>query len=81
MVACSAISFISSRIGRKPTILGTVAFSMLGYSLLVCSQYLPVWLGAGALLASLFLQVFTNTTTMTFIVNVYAVDISSAESR
>ncbi|OAX37111.1 hypothetical protein K503DRAFT_801483 [Rhizopogon vinicolor AM-OR11-026] len=81
IAACSAISFISSRLGRKPAILGVVAASILGYALLICSQYLPAWLEASTLVASLFVQVFTNTFTMAFIVNVYAVDISSAEER
>ncbi|OJA14174.1 hypothetical protein AZE42_11035 [Rhizopogon vesiculosus] len=81
IVACSAISFISSRLGRKPAILGVVAASILEYTLLVCSQYLPAWLGASTLVASLFLRMFTGPWAVTFIVNVYAVDISSAEER
>ena len=75
------ISFISSRLGRKPVILGVVALSILAYSLLVFSYYLPPWLEASTLVASLFVQTITNADTMTFIVNVYAVDISSAEER
>ncbi|KAG2154079.1 MFS general substrate transporter [Suillus clintonianus] len=81
MIACSAISYISSRIGRKPVILGTVAISFLGYSLMVCSQYLPGWLEASLMIASLFVQTFSGIMTTTFIVNVYAVDISSPEDR
>ncbi|KAG2150711.1 MFS general substrate transporter [Suillus bovinus] len=81
MVACSVISHISSRLGRKPVILGTVAASFLGYSLMVCSQYVSGWLGASVLVASLLVQSFSGTMTMMFIVNIYTVDISSAEER
>ncbi|OAX37114.1 hypothetical protein K503DRAFT_255620 [Rhizopogon vinicolor AM-OR11-026] len=81
IAAFSAISFISSRLGRKPAILCVVAASMLGYALLICSQYLPAWLEASLLVASLFVHMFTNPWIVTFIVNVYAVDISSAEER
>lgn len=81
MVACSVISHISSRLGRKPVILGIVAISFLGYSLMVCSQYLSEWLEASVLIASLLLQMFSGTLTMTFVVNVYTVDITGAEDR
>ncbi|KAG1863633.1 MFS general substrate transporter [Suillus subalutaceus] len=81
MVACSVVNHISSRLGRKPVILGTVAISFLGYSLMVCSKYLSEWLEASVLIVSLLLQMFSGTLTMTFIVNVYTVDITGAEDR
>ncbi|KAG1782366.1 MFS general substrate transporter [Suillus placidus] len=81
MIACSVISYISSRLGRKPVILGTIAVSFLGYSFMVCSQYLSGWLEASALIAALLLQMFSGILTMTFIANIYTVDISSAEDR
>ncbi|KAG1728590.1 MFS general substrate transporter [Suillus paluster] len=80
-VACSGISYISSRFGRKPAILGVIAISFSGYSLLVCSQYLPGWLEASTMITALFIQTFSNTLTMMFLVNIYAVDVSSAEDR
>lgn len=81
MIACSVISHISSRVGRKPVILGTIAVSFLGYFLMICSQYLSGWLEAGGLIAFLSLQMFSGILTMTFIANIYTVDISSAEDR
>ncbi|KAG2067511.1 hypothetical protein BDR04DRAFT_1104934 [Suillus decipiens] len=81
MVSCGVISYISSRLGRKPVILGTIAISFLGYSLMVCSQYLSGWLEASLLTASLLLQIFSGTLTMMFITNIYTVDISTAEDR
>ncbi|KAG2350032.1 MFS general substrate transporter [Suillus weaverae] len=81
MIACSVISYISSRLGRKPVILGTIAVSFLGYSFMVCSQHLSGWLEASALIAALLLQMFSGIMTMTFIANIYTVDISSAEDR
>ncbi|KAG1728589.1 MFS general substrate transporter [Suillus paluster] len=78
IVACSGISYISSRLGRKPVILGVVAFEFVGHSLLVCSQYLPGGLGASTLIASVFVRTLSH---MAFIVNVYTVDISSANDR
>ncbi|KAG2106743.1 MFS general substrate transporter [Suillus discolor] len=81
MIACSMISHISSRLGRKPVILGAVAVSFLAYFLMVCSQYLSGWLGATFLAGSLLLQAFGNPLIMMFMVNIYTVDISSAEDR
>ncbi|KAG1865147.1 MFS general substrate transporter [Suillus tomentosus] len=81
MIACSMISYISSRLGRKPVILGAVAVSFLAYFLMVCSQYSSGWLGATVLAASLLLQAFGNPLIMMFMVNIYTVDISSAEDR
>jgi hypothetical protein len=81
MIACGVINHISSRIGRKPVILGMVAMNFWGYSLLVCSQYLSGWLEASVLVVSLLLHMFGGMLAMTFIVNVYTVDISGAEDR
>lgn len=81
MVACSVISHISSRFGRKPVILGIVAISFLGYSLMVCSQYLSEWLEASFMIAFLLLRMFSGVLTMMFIVNIYTIDISGAEDR
>jgi MFS family permease len=81
MVAFGVMSHISSRIGRKPVILGIVAVNFLGYSLMVCSQYLSGWLEASVLLAFLLLRTLSGTLPMTFIVNIYTVDISGAEDR
>jgi hypothetical protein len=81
VTACSLLSSISSRLGRKPAILGLITVSVLGYVLLICSQYLPAWLEASVLVASLLPKALSNVSTMTFIVNVYTVDICSAEER
>lgn len=81
MVSCSLISYISSRLGRKPVILGTIAISFLGYSLMVCSQYLSGWLQASVLIASILPQMFSDTSIMMFITNIYIVDVSDAEDR
>jgi hypothetical protein len=48
---------------------------------MICSQYLSGWLEASGLIAFLFLQMFSGILTMTFIANIYTVDISSAEDR
>ncbi|KAG2355631.1 hypothetical protein BDR07DRAFT_1340642 [Suillus spraguei] len=81
MVSCGVINYISSRLGRKPVILATIAISFLGYSLMVWSQYLSGWLEASILIASLLLQMFSGTLTMIFITNIYTVDISTADDR
>ena len=81
VLGCSAASFFASRFGRKPVLLGVLVIVMAGQTSVIISQILNHWLEFTFYLLWAVFQSIGNVSTTNFVVNMYIVDVSSAEER
>ncbi|KAH7909285.1 MFS general substrate transporter [Hygrophoropsis aurantiaca] len=82
MIACSAASFFASRCGRKPTLLAAFGAVIFSYILVVASQFtVTANVEAFMLCVSMVFQALSSSIVTGFIVNMYIVDVSTAEER
>ena len=79
--SCSAASYIGSRFGRKPALLGIFLVSITGRSLLVISQSTSDAVQLPLLALWSFSESITNMVSAQFIFNLYAVDVAEAAER
>ncbi|KAK1234376.1 hypothetical protein PQX77_002414 [Marasmius sp. AFHP31] len=81
IIGYQAINYIASRYGRKPAMLGVITMSMAANLFLVTSRYMNSVMEVVWLILWLLTDALSNTFLMTFLVNLYIIDLVSAEAR
>ncbi|KIJ14989.1 hypothetical protein PAXINDRAFT_155853 [Paxillus involutus ATCC 200175] len=81
LVNCGVLSYFASRYGKKSTILLELAAGVMGCSLIIGSQLTPNWLAAWLLFPGVWLQALSNLLVYGYLINMYIVDVSTAENR
>ncbi|KAH7909284.1 MFS general substrate transporter [Hygrophoropsis aurantiaca] len=80
--ACSAASYFASRYGRKPTMLTAFIAVIIGYTLVIISDFATTATVEALLLGlSMAFQAVSSSLVTGFIANMYIVDVSTVEER
>ncbi|KAL0577098.1 hypothetical protein V5O48_004890 [Marasmius crinis-equi] len=81
LVGYNAVNFFSSRYGRKPAMFGVLMLALSSKVFLITSPYMSPLLEVVWLILWQLLESLSGFPLMTFLVNLYVVDMVSAETR
>lgn len=81
VVGCATAGYFGQRLGRKPVLLAVLAISMAAQTSVILSQILEGWLEFLFLFIWVVCQTIASPVSTIFVINLYIVDVSTAEER